>query len=189
MLNALSVEVSLGVFDRENAEEEGRLSFEVNSTGFKVHEKYNILAHNDIGIIQLPEAVTFTDRIQPVKLPKNHKDTFQGEVAVVSGWGIEHTGASEAPTKLRFTELTVISNAECRKDYNFLLIRDTTLCAKGEDFKSACSGDSGGALVVKNTRELIGITSFVGIEGCEVGLPGGYTRVTKYLDWIQKHSE
>ncbi|XP_063709765.1 brachyurin-like [Culicoides brevitarsis] len=186
---ALSVEVTLGALDRTNLQEEGRVTFLVNATDFKVHEKYNVLVHNDIGIIRLPESVTFTDRVQPAKLPENDKNKYENEVAVVSGWGVEHFGDKEAPKKLRFTDLTVITNAECRKSYNFLLIKDTTLCAQGQNNKSACSGDSGGPLVTKKSGELVGLTSFVGAEGCEVGLPGGYTRVSKYLDWIKKNSE
>lgn len=187
MLNAKVVEVHLGAHDRTNPKEDGRLIF--HTTEFKTHEKFNIFAHNDIGIIKLPESVEFTDRIQPVKLPQNNKDKFEGEVSVVSGWGIEHNGESQAPKKLRFTELKVISNAQCKKEYNILIVKDTTLCAKGEKMESTCQGDSGGPLVLKETGELIGITSFVGIEGCEAGLSGGFTRVNKYLDWIQKQSE
>lgn len=187
LLNAKSVEVHLGAHDRTNVNEEGRLVF--NSTEFKAHEKFNILAHNDIGIIKLPESVTFTNRIKPVKLPKNNKDKYEDKYAVVSGWGIEHTGATEVPKEMRFTELKVISNGQCRKEYNFLIVKDTTLCAKGDNKESSCNGDSGGALVLKKTKELIGIVSFVGVEGCEAGLAGGFTRVNKYLDWIRQHSE
>lgn len=35
----------------------------------------------------------------------------------------------------------------------------------------------------------IGITSFVADDGCETGLPSGFTRITEYLDWLEKHGE
>uniref|UniRef100_A0A336M1A2 CSON006365 protein n=1 Tax=Culicoides sonorensis TaxID=179676 RepID=A0A336M1A2_CULSO len=184
--NMQSIEVHLGAHDRTNPNEEGRLVF--NSTEFKAHEKFNLLANNDVGLVKLPEAVKFSDKIKPVKLPKNNNDKYENEMAVVSGWGLEHTGGSQAPHELRFTELRVISNAECKKVYNGLIVKDSTICAKGEEKESACNGDSGGPLVHKETGELIGVVSFVGVEGCEVGLPVGFARVTKFLDWIQKNS-
>lgn len=184
LLNAKEVIVHLGAYDRTNENEAGRLV--MNSTTFKAHEKFNVLAHNDIGLIKLPESVKFTNNIKSVALPKNNKDKFEDKVAVVSGWGVEHTGSTNPPTKLRYTELTVISNAECKNIYNPLLVKDSTLCAKGSEMESACSGDSGGPLVLKETGELVGVVSFVGNEGCEVGLPVGFARVTKFLDWIKK---
>lgn len=53
LLNAKAVEVHLGAHDRTDVNEEGRLVF--HPTEFKAHEKFNILAHNDIGIIKLLE--------------------------------------------------------------------------------------------------------------------------------------
>jgi secreted trypsin-like serine protease len=33
----------------------------------------------------------------------------------------------------------------------------------------------------------VGVVSFVADEGCETGLPSGFTRVSKYLNWLEKH--
>ena len=50
-------------------------------------------------------------------------------------------------------------------------------------------GDSGGPLLIAdtNTNEekfiLAGVTSFGG--GCDGTKPGVYTKITKYLDWIE----
>jgi secreted trypsin-like serine protease len=61
------------------------------------------------------------------------------------------------------------------------------LCA-GAEGKDACSRDSGGPLVaLQSPPRLIGIV-IAGYKCGEAGFPGIYTRVTKYLDWIEQHS-
>ena len=49
----------------------------------------------------------------------------------------------------------------------------------------ACQGDSGGPLLmrVKTSTTLIGITSFG--HGCGGSIPGVYTAVYPFLDWIE----
>lgn len=48
--------------------------------------------------------------------------------------------------------------------------------------------DSGGPLVIKSAGSIqVGIVSF-GKQHCETGSPAVYTRVTSYLDWIEKHA-
>jgi trypsin len=44
-------------------------------------------------------------------------------------------------------------------------------------------GDSGGPLISGN--KLVGIVSY-GVESCEAGMVGVYTRVASYQDWIRK---
>lgn len=61
------------------------------------------------------------------------------------------------------------------------------LCAYDPDAKhDACGGDSGGPLQTRDENGLstvIGVTSF-GIA-CGSSLPGVYTRVAYYLDWLE----
>ena len=48
-------------------------------------------------------------------------------------------------------------------------------------------GDSGGALVVKDSVDFkqIGVVSFVSSTGCASGNPSGYARVSYFVDWIK----
>jgi secreted trypsin-like serine protease len=55
----------------------------------------------------------------------------------------------------------------------------------------SCNGDSGGPLAYRigDTEApwyLIGIVSY-GTRKCGVGIPGVYTKVTNYLDWIERN--
>lgn len=187
LMLADTYEIHLGALDRSNFNEPGRLI--LNTTVTKQHEKFNILAHNDIGLLRLPQKVEFNDRIQPVKLAMDADDLYEGRTAVASGWGLQHDGKDQSPPNtLQYADLKVITNKDCKKHYVFLVIKSTTLCAKGEQLESTCNGDSGGPLVLKDTNELIGLTSFGNKNGCEKGIPVGFTRVNKYLDWIRENA-
>ena len=58
----------------------------------------------------------------------------------------------------------------------------------GED---SCNGDSGGPLMVSknDVRYQIGVVSFGTGKRipCGAGIPGVYTKVTKFLPWIAKN--
>ena len=85
-----------------------------------------------------------------------------------------------------------MSNAECEAEFlrsgHWEQIPDHFLCAGYSDGrKDTCEGDSGGPLVVAEDSEryqLAGILSW-GIGCSEAHQPGVYTRVSKFLPWIQ----
>lgn len=67
-------------------------------------------------------------------------------------------------------------------------ISDSQYCAYDPDGeKDSCQGDSGGPLQIvlpkTETAKVVGIVSFG--MGCGIGLPGVYTRVASYVDWIE----
>ena len=73
--------------------------------------------------------------------------------------------------------------ATCQDQLN---VDSTHICAGAELGKDACSGDSGGGLFIEdnsNTWHLLGIVSY-GSRDCGNGVPGVYTRVSSFLDWI-----
>ena len=72
------------------------------------------------------------------------------------------------------------------------VLTDRQICAGGQPGKDSCVGDSGSALMrlVKqpdhpfDQHHLIGVVSF-GPRLCGTkGVPGVYSRVNSYLDWI-----
>ncbi|XP_028042611.1 phenoloxidase-activating enzyme-like, partial [Bombyx mandarina] len=61
------------------------------------------------------------------------------------------------------------------------------ICAGGVPGKDSCKGDSGGPLMYENGRqyEVVGVVSF-GPTPCGLpDIPGVYTKVYEYLDWIR----
>jgi len=96
-------------------------------------------------------------------------------------------------TILQEVAVPIISNFECQQRYQqaglyqYSDIPDIMLCAgykKGG--KDACQGDSGGPLVVqrKDGRfNLEGVISW-GIGCGRKNLPGVYTRISKFQNWI-----
>lgn len=132
----------------------------------------------------------FTGVISTIRLPPKSSsgNSYSGEVATVSGWGLDSDSASAISSVLRFINIPVGSNTVCNL-YYFGAIQSTHICASGDEGRSTCSGDSGGPLVLAATGEQIGVVSFGIALGCEIGWPHVYTRVTSYLDWIENNSD
>ncbi|XP_016966494.1 brachyurin [Drosophila biarmipes] len=174
-------DVYLGTKSVQDTEQSGGLVLRSNK--FIVHERFNPeTAANDIALVKLPQDVGFTSRIQPASLPSRYRhDQFAGVSVVATGWGamVEMTNSDS----MQYTELQVISNAECAQEYD--VVTPGVICAKGLKDETVCTGDSGGPLVLKDTQMVVGITSFGPADGCETNIPGGFTRVTHYLDWIE----
>lgn len=134
-------------------------------------------------MIKLPEPVEFTDIIKPVELACS---STSGMDVVAIGNGItKNTDKTIAPI-LQYTELKTITMLQCVIDYPILLFRKSVICAEGVQQRSVCRGDSGGPLVTADSNKLVGISSFVNIQGCELGIPQGFTRVASHLEWIKE---
>lgn len=68
---------------------------------------------------------------------------------------------------------------------------DSQVCAGSRnEKKDTCRGDSGGPLQIRhehnvNMYSVVGVTSFG--RGCgNIGVPGVYTRVSHFVDWIEE---
>ncbi|XP_069688316.1 transmembrane protease serine 9-like [Periplaneta americana] len=146
------------------------------------HEDY--ANDHDIGLVRV--SVSYSTYISPIALPSrsDQGNTFVGQTARASGWGLTSDGASNIADLLQYADLTVITNDECNAVYGG--IHSGILCVSTPGGKGTCSGDSGGPLVLGGIQ--IGIVSFGASAGCEAGLPDGFARVTSYLDWIQSHT-
>ncbi|XP_074041238.1 trypsin-3 [Leptinotarsa decemlineata] len=141
----------------------------------------------DIAIIKLTEPISFGDTAQPLKLPKSHESTPANKTASLAGWGEDDI--SPKSQILRAVNLTISTDEECVDSYRNVdgggLNPKTELCAGvPEGGKGPCHGDSGGPLVIDGVQ--YGIVSYS--KGCvEKGYPAVFTKVSGYLDWIEKH--
>ncbi|XP_046982357.1 chymotrypsin-like protease CTRL-1 isoform X2 [Schistocerca americana] len=132
-------------------------------------------------IIAAHWAVAHPDYSTEAYMSHNVAVVFLPQKAPLSNGYIPHT--------LQYAELTVVPNSVCEEGYGPGFILESTLCA-GNKFKGFCSYDHGGALVLKTKEgyKQIGIASFVN-DKCDVPIPGGFSRVTYFLDWITKTAE
>uniref|UniRef100_A0A1A9WQN4 Peptidase S1 domain-containing protein n=1 Tax=Glossina brevipalpis TaxID=37001 RepID=A0A1A9WQN4_9MUSC len=154
--------------------------------GYKVNESYH-----DIALIKLKDSVLGSD---PICL----WGTYTLDDVNVTAIGYGHTQFAGASTvTLLKAYLTIIANRECDLHYKAEEtlphgIAETQICAKDpERLRDTCQGDSGGPLVLHTadrhgiTRSyVIGITSFG--KPCGFNIPAVYTRVSEYIDWIEK---
>lgn len=89
---------------------------------------------------------------------------------------------------LQTIDLMVISNEECKTVIPS--ITDDHVCATGLNFKSICTGDGGSPLVIRDEQGpfQIGFASFIYKNDCMAEIPSIFTRITRFLDWIENVS-
>ncbi|XP_063365788.1 brachyurin-like [Cydia amplana] len=157
----------------------------VTTTDVELHANYNMLTLvNDIAIIRFPW-VTFTNVIQPIALATGTSD-FAGTWAWASGWGRTSDVSSITTGQfLSHVSVQVIANSVCAATYGTSTVQATTICIATTGGRGTCSGDSGGPLANAANNQLIGVTSFGHRDGCQLGHPAGFARVTEFASWIQ----
>lgn len=188
--DASEMRVMLGAHNVREATEEGRI--ELVTRDFFTHERYNqIVLHNDLALVHLPEKVNFTDIIRPVCLPSYSESstTWAHEDCQASGWGKPSDSATGISPQLREVTVDTITNLICALEFP-TIINKNILCISGKGGKSTCNGDSGGPLhlVTDGIFKQIGITSFGSGIGCEVGSHAGFTRTASFLEWIETNT-
>jgi len=162
--------------------------------GYQKNSRYD----NDLALLKLNKRVEWRTDVQPLCLPKNKSQIYEGERATVIGWGkvsYIKLRSNWFPNKLREADVKIISNKQCKKIYGG--ITDNMLCTyEGNGGKDACVGDSGGPLFVerkgvevngKKQYEQIGVVSSGAPCGTRKDPAGVYAKVTARLDWIKKY--
>ena len=154
-----------------------------------VHPDYDRFSHeHDLALIKLvsPSDVT------PVKLDDGTNDMRSSTVLTALGFGIEHIDSQVLSDQLLKLDLLFVSRVICSLVYEGYYvgsghITDDMMCAQA--FRSrtdTCTGDSGGPLFIRGSREeydvQVGVTSW-SIE-CAQDYPGVYTSVFYHLDYI-----
>jgi len=110
----------------------------------------------------------------------------------VTGWGQTERGNTESrsnilqyaviePVAIDQCNTTILSNNRITSK----IILSTQICAISKS--DACAGDSGSPLqkqAKKGGYDIVGIVSY-GVS-CGTKIPGIYTRVSAYLEWIER---
>lgn len=193
--NAGEYKIRLGVL--EVNETVSRHSANLPVRWIRPHGRYRLDQHyNDIALIKTATKARYGTHIAPVCLPS--PDFKLGGQVVVLGWGHTRFGGRYA-RRLQEGRVSVISNQDCddlirqTADYRQTTpdgITEDFVCAVNHTGVDACQGDSGGPLLALGLDfrwNLVGVVSF-GI-GCGGRFPGGYTRVTTFLEWIAQNRD
>ncbi|XP_022211190.2 transmembrane protease serine 9 [Drosophila obscura] len=158
---------------------------------------------NDIALLRLNStASTYT----PICLPLNSSEALGnrliGQTGVAAGWSTSNSEGNVSTSSMaRFIRLPIVNTTSCAIAYatlseNFqqpIVITPSHLCAQGQPMNDVCRGDSGGpfmddgtsGLLANGRYTLIGIVAF-GPTLCGVTtIPGVYTLVSSFSDWIQ----
>ncbi|XP_068207666.1 trypsin-1-like [Palaemon carinicauda] len=163
-----------------------------------IHSNYSKKYINDIAILELSQDAQWTKFVRPVCLADMEldtvKDSLNGLSVTAVGWGNtdekQHGGRPAAI--LQKVDVVVVPTATCENWYNIDGVRfyDSHLCAGYENGgKDTCQGDSGGPLMMSDNE---GRMTIVGVVSTGIGCgrpktPGIYTRVSRYISWIQNN--
>jgi len=157
-----------------------------------VHPDWNPWTYDaDVALLRLADAVILTDTVQLIPLATDADAALitEGRLATITGWGTRTEGERDEPDELYKVTAPLVAQTACEFAYAAIgeSITDNMLCAGLlQGGKDACQGDSGGPLVVSDGFDgykLAGIVSWG--EGCgRPGLPGVYTRVTNFAEWV-----
>ncbi|KAJ8711966.1 hypothetical protein PYW08_008920 [Mythimna loreyi] len=182
--------VRLGDVDLARDDEPSR-PVTLRVSAVRAHDQFSRVGfYNDIAILVLSENVQKSKYVIPICLPHGEltRQSFDGSVATVVGWGTTRYGGGESSRQLE-AKLPVWRNEDCNRAY-FQPITETFLCAGyARGGVDACQGDSGGPLMLQvgGRWTQIGVVSF-GNKCGEPGYPGVYTRVTHYSNWLQQNT-
>ncbi|XP_055350726.1 phenoloxidase-activating factor 1-like [Paramacrobiotus metropolitanus] len=152
---------------------------------------------NDIAIVILNEAIDFTaEGACACKICLKRTPPTMGARCMTSGWGAEEqyaTGMAAPPNvnpvhALKYASQVVLSLTDSK--CSSLQASDTVICAGGVVGQDSCQGDSGGPFfcpdAATNRQYLGGVVSFG--FGCGDGAGGGYTDVSRYINFIQSNA-
>ncbi|XP_071050951.1 phenoloxidase-activating factor 1-like isoform X2 [Onthophagus taurus] len=141
---------------------------------------------NDLALIKLETPINFEDKIYPICLPHPSSD-YTRKIGSILGWGLNENATTS--NVLKRGEVQIMSEDYCLKSMVGKFYHESMLCGFSNS-SDACQGDSGGPLFYQNSdgqHELIGLISWGFLCGTE--MPGIYTKIAHFMDWIEKNTE
>uniref|UniRef100_A0A8C0ENF0 t-plasminogen activator n=1 Tax=Bubo bubo TaxID=30461 RepID=A0A8C0ENF0_BUBBB len=171
--------------------EENEQTFRVKN--YTVHQRFDSENfNNDIALLQLnsdaEDCAIETDTVRAACLPTPELQLPDWTECEISGYGRSEEFSPFYSEHLKEGHVRLFPASRCTTQHlDNRTVTDNMLCAGDtRHLDDACKGDSGGPLVcMKDDRMyLIGIISW-GVGCGRKDIPGVYTNVNRYLDWIQ----
>nr|XP_021188216.2 serine protease persephone [Helicoverpa armigera] len=168
-----------------NPETDDRIAEIILNPRYTRREKYH-----DLALLRLERPLQFTSNLNAVCLETNDRDPTTP--LTITGWGKTSNTRDTRSNVLLKANVTTVSRSQCGESYtNWRKLPDgispDQMCAGDpQGIRDTCQGDSGGPLqstTADGLNRLVGVTSFG--RGCGSPVPGVYTRVSRYLDWIE----
>jgi len=162
-----------------------------------IHERfYAGSLHNDIALLRLENKIHWDEvpHVAPICLPRPQEIPHPGTKCWVTGWGKDaFLRQGDYQAILQEVDVHVVDSNQCEYSLRHaglgkrFRMHHGWLCAGGEAGKDACSGDGGGPLVCGvdsgDGATLAGLVSW-GVGCGEAGVPGVYTNIANYVNWI-----
>jgi secreted trypsin-like serine protease len=187
--NASQFKMNVGEYDLSDGAENA-----IEIANIFIHPLYESGGfNNDIALVELVSTVD-SPAVEIAQPEVTNQYAVENSLATVAGWGGRvgyESGegpTSDFPDVLHQVDLQLMTNEQCidTLDTNNTIVTSNMICAAIEEGgKGSCQGDSGGPLVINTGSGIqqVGIVSW-GIGCAAAGLPGVYTRVSQYQDWI-----
>ena len=167
--------------------------------GGKIHKIMRIIQHNnykltqfgssvhDIALMEVHPSFKFTKTLKSIPMFEAGESIAPNTMAQMVGWGYTREDSRNAALVLQQMDAPVLDNSTCMEHLQSVGgLYEGQFCAGYIDGSSGtCKGDSGGPLIIEN--RLAGIIAWG--KGCaRPKLPGVYTSVSYYRDWIRKYT-
>uniref|UniRef100_F7HV91 Tissue-type plasminogen activator n=1 Tax=Callithrix jacchus TaxID=9483 RepID=F7HV91_CALJA len=171
--------------------------FEVEK--YIVHKEFDDDTYdNDIALLQLKSDSSHcaqeSNVVRTVCLPVADLQLPDWTECELSGYGKHEATSPFYSERLKEAHVRLYPSSRCTSQHlfnrtvtnNMLCAGDTRSGGPQANLHDACQGDSGGPLVCSKDGRmtLVGIISW-GLGCGQKDVPGVYTKVTNYLDWIQ----
>ncbi|XP_068619886.1 venom protease-like [Battus philenor] len=178
--------VRLGEYDLTRTNDSRTYNFRVveirQHVGFELSNY-----HHDIAILKLHRPAAFNTYVWPICLPPPGLNLVD-EMAVVIGWGMKSFGGPHSDVLMEVS-VPVWEQKKCQDSFVATVFEENICAGAPEGGRDSCQGDSGGPLMYQMPSgrwAIVGVVSW-GVRCGEPEHPGLYTRVDKYLSWIDEN--